>query len=158
LTWRNIGTSKQRALVEETIELWARATGLTLEEVPPDDVNGHIYHPAIEFRWGTSEDTEELRPPPGAYRFGAAQLSVQRPHWIKWVTVFINVNIPAWVGRPEEDIWKFTILHELGHAAGLGHVEYETGQIMSSQLKADVYQRGDLSGLAFISSFRKCQT
>jgi len=157
LTWRNIGTPEQRNLVEETIDMWARATGLTLEEVPPDDVNGQIYHPAIEFRWGTPEDTEELRPPPGAYRLGLAQITGQRPHWIKWVMVFINENIPTWMGRPDEDIWKLTILHELGHAAGLGHVGHETGQIMSSQLKADAYQRGDLSGLAHISSFRECQ-
>jgi len=145
--------------VKEALEQWSAATGLTLKELPPADPRLGPSLADVEIRWDTPEENEQLRGQDGTEILGLASMSFDEPHWMRYTIILIRENLPAFLTDhyTNEYAWQRIVLHELGHAAGLGHVSSETDQVMSYAGYYDRFQRGDLSGLAHLSSFRQCQ-
>ena len=166
ITWRvNLLSAKPGALrdAKKAVRRLARATGLTFDYLGrtshrsqklstwPDDTN-------LVIAWLTPKQSP-LRfdhhsglagPRRGVYMRDYAGETVMTTH----SRVLMNAASP--IPRGFRGLSRgHVLMHELGHAAGLGHVLGHPGQIMSYK-KYDNWQAGDLGGLRAVGKGQGC--
>lgn len=156
INWMVSGSEGEVALTRDAITELASATGLTFREVKydgyrplvddlPNSPNGRT---GIVIRWSDDSEVSELK--------GNVSGITSSLYWTQGTRLWRSFSAIA-LERLSSDLSReggnsswIVLLHELGHAVGLDHVE-DNAQLMyptTSALSADRYQNGDLAGLA----------
>ena len=156
IPWSVRGTDAEMALTRLGIEILASTTRLTFKEVAPDsyrplldDLPKSPTVTGIAVAWYDESQAPELAGNVAGLTHSQTWTQGNR-QWRSFSGIGIErqPNDPL-VVRGGLSAWV-VLIHELGHAVGLGHVEDKV-QIMypSTHIaSADIYQNGDLAGLA----------
>jgi len=156
LTWSVSGTDNEIALTREAIKALEAATGFAFKETAYDG-----YRPLIDplpssptsrtgivIRWTPEEDISDL----AGNVAGITQSllwSLGDKSWRSFSAVALESTGETLTRVGGNSAWT-VLLHELGHAVGLAHVE-DLNQIMYPTTwngSPDRYQQGDVAGLA----------
>lgn len=157
ITYQISGTDAEKALTRDAVAELSKTSGLRFREVAYDG-----YKPLVDalpstptartglvIRWTNETEVKELA--------GKVSGIAQSLLWTQGKKSWRSFASIAMDRTPEEDLTRrggnsawVVLLHELGHAAGLAHVQ-DNAQLMfpsTSVNSADSYQAGDLAGLA----------
>ena len=166
ITWRaNLVSAKSGALREtkKAVRRLSRATGITFDYRGRTSHRGHKLstwpkNTNLVVAWLTPKQSPLpfnghsglAGPRRGVYVRDYAGQSVMTTH--SRVLMNANARLPhGFRGLSRGHV----LMHELGHAAGLGHVLGHPGQIMSYK-KYDNWQAGDLGGLRAVGKGQGC--
>lgn len=156
LTWSVGGTDAEIALTREAMNVLEAATGFSIREVPYDG-----YRPIVDalpasptsrtgivIRWAAEGEISDL----SGNVAGITQSlwwTLGDRTWRSFSAITIESTNELLTRSGGNTAWPI-LLHELGHAVGLSHVEdlYQLMYPTTWTGTADNYQQGDLAGLA----------
>jgi hypothetical protein len=158
LTWSVSGSEQEVALTREAFTLLEAATGFTLKEVSYDGFRPLVdplpssptSRTGIVVRWSSEAEIIDLA---GSVAGVTQSLwwSLGEKSWRSFSAVSLESTGEPLTRAGGNSAWA-VLLHELGHAVGLAHVD-DLNQIMFPTTwtgTSDRYQQGDVAGLARI--------
>ena len=158
LTWSVYGTDQEVSITREAMGLLEVATGFTIKEVSYDGFRPLVdplpssptSRTGIVVRWSLETEIADLA---GSVAGVTQSLwwSLGEKSWRSFSAVSLESTGEALTRAGGNSAWA-VLLHELGHAVGLAHVD-DLNQIMFPTTwngTSDRYQQGDLAGLARI--------
>ena len=156
LTWSVYGSDQEIALTREAMVLLETSTGMTLKEVAYDGFlplidplpSSPSSRTGIVVRWSSEAEVPDLA---GSVAGVTQSLwwSLGGKSWRSFSAISLESTGETLTRVGGNSAWS-VLLHELGHAVGLAHVE-DLNQIMFPTTwygTSDRYQQGDLAGLA----------
>lgn len=159
LTWSVDGSEAEKALTRSAMAELTAASGLSFKEVPWDGFRplidrlpSELDHPMnLVVRWTDVSEAPDLAGDVAGVTETRSWMNGSRTrHWISFAAVAIERDSRTAPQRSGGNtVWPI-LLHELGHAVGLSHVEDQSQLMFPSTWPgtADQYQSGDRAGLA----------
>lgn len=139
-----------RAALASVVAEAGLATGIDLDVVETT-VDGTPIDGAIGVRWADTDAVPALAG--DVIGLGGFAATSER---IVWGTVVIRSDVELGPQPGGDDLLRFVLAHEIGHALGLGHVG-DAAQLMYPYATGlDRYQDGDRTGLALVGSASGC--
>jgi len=168
ITYSIIGRDNEKRLVKELIPYIIDIFGYNFREVDggryqPFNANSNDLKIADIYFYFDYDQIDVIHFLENTSVFGVASNDYNFDYYkMKWITKGSNIAVKMTNNYTNEttsdNLVKSVLLHEVGHAFGLGHTN-DTKQIMYYSAKSELqtYQSGDLAGIEFLKNDKsKC--